>query len=133
MDGRHPGASRLEDRDAAFQSRAVAEKVQECNVQHGDLLADAAAFGDFRAWVEDRLPRVVQTSEGYFTAALVRPLPRVLEAQAAPGQAGRVWVGTLSVRAVRKGRLAARSFCATVWPLEVAQHLCRGPGHAACQ
>ena len=81
MDGRHPGASRLEHSDAAFQSRAVAEKVQECNVQHGDLLADAAAFGDFRAWLEDRLPRVVQTSEGYFTAALVRPTRRCGEAR----------------------------------------------------
>jgi hypothetical protein len=94
MDGRHPGASRLEDRDAAFQSRVVAEKVQECNVQHGDLLADGAAFGDFRAWVEDRLPRVVQTSEGYFTAALVRANQEVATA---PGLGVRCWLGPLCV------------------------------------
>jgi hypothetical protein len=67
------GSSQSSDaEDAPFRSRAVVEKVRQHHLWHGDLLADAASFGAFRAWLEERLPRVTQTPKGYFTAALVR-------------------------------------------------------------
>ena len=68
------GAS-AEDEDASFRSSSLAEKVRQHHLWHGDLLADAQSFATFRAWVEERLPRVTQTAEGYFTAALVRAVP----------------------------------------------------------
>jgi hypothetical protein len=72
-DGAGPsGAPAAELPDAPFRSAAVAEKVRQQHLWHGDLLADGASFGAFRAWLEERLPRVTQTPEGYFTAALVR-------------------------------------------------------------
>ena len=66
------GPSCASEEDAPFRSRAVAEKVRQHPLWHGDLLADPASFAAFRAWLEERLPRVTQTPEGYFTAALVR-------------------------------------------------------------
>jgi hypothetical protein len=75
------GAPADEQPDAPFRSRAVAEKVRQQHLWHGDLLADGASFGAFRAWLEERLPRVTQTPEGYFTAALVRSLTRAVAKQ----------------------------------------------------
>ena len=68
-----PGCSGCEaGEDAPFRSRTLAEKVAAHHLWHGDLLADGPSFATFRAWLEERLPRVTQTGEGYFTAALVR-------------------------------------------------------------
>jgi hypothetical protein len=61
------------DEDAPFRSPALSAKVREHYLWHGDLLAGRESFSSFRAWLEERLPRVTQTPEGYFTAALVRP------------------------------------------------------------
>ena len=79
--------------DAPFRSPALAQRVAQHHLWHGDLLADGASFAAFRAWLEERLPRVTQTGEGYFTAALVRGLQ---------GGAPRFLVAT------RRGRCAPR-------------------------
>lgn len=77
------GASLSPDADAPFRSAAVAEKLRQHHLWHGDLLAGGGAFAPFRAWLEARLPAVTQTTAGYFTAALVRH-----GAAAARGDAG---------------------------------------------
>jgi hypothetical protein len=67
------GGSLSAEDDAPFRSAAISAKVMQHHLWHGDLLGDADGFASFRAWLEQRLPRVTQTEEGYFTAALVRP------------------------------------------------------------
>jgi hypothetical protein len=62
-------------------------------VQFGDVLADAAGFAAFRSWLEARLPRVSQTSEGYFTAALVRLLNSCVTLTRLRGR--RLWDGSV--------------------------------------
>jgi hypothetical protein len=70
--------------DAPFRSPALAQRVAQHHLWHGDLLADGASFAAFRAWLEERLPRVTQTGEGYFTAALVRAYSAAVSCCTAP-------------------------------------------------
>ena len=44
------GPSSVAEEDAPFRSRALAEKVRQHHLWHGDLLADPASFAAFRAW-----------------------------------------------------------------------------------
>ena len=67
-----PPAEASGEADAPFRSACVQQRVRQHYLWHGDLLADVDSFATFRLWLEERLPRVTQTAEGYFTAALVR-------------------------------------------------------------
>ena len=122
-----PGSSHGGEPDAPFRSASVGRQVMQHHLWHGDLLADAISFAQFRQWLEARLPRVTQTAEGYFTAALVRNrLSRFLRfsgltRRAAPGHreqdrlragAGHAGVHNLPVDAGREQRACPRHLAA---------------------
>ena len=54
--------------DAPFRSKAIAAQIEKA----GDIFESVENWNKVKAWLEERLPKVTQTKEGYFSASLVR-------------------------------------------------------------